>query len=62
MIEEKGIMKSVKWLFWGWLIVVLVLNVVPLRNELNRDLTTKKFVFRLDYVVHSVTFLVFAWI
>ncbi len=55
-------MKGVKWLFWGWLIVVLVLNVVPLGNELNRDLTTKKFVFRLDYVVHSVTFLVFAWI
>ena len=51
-----------RWLFWGWLILVLILNVVPLGNELNQDLTTKRFVFRLDYVVHLLTFLVFAWI
>ena len=62
MIEERSIMKSVKWIFWGWLIIVVFLNVVPLGNELNQDLTTKRFVFRLDYVVHSLTFLVFAWI
>ena len=49
-------------MFWGWLIVVLVINVVPLGNELNRDLTAKRFIFRLDYVVHSLTFLAFAWI
>ena len=42
--------------------MVLILNVVPLGNKLNQDLTTKRFVFRLDYVVHSLTFLVFAWI
>jgi len=53
---------GVRGLFWGWLIVVLILNVVPLGNELNQDLTTKRFVFRLDYVVHLLTFLVFAWI
>ncbi len=51
-----------RWLFWGWLILVLIFNVVPFGNELNQDLTTKRVVFRLDYVVHSLTFLVFAWI
>jgi len=62
MLQVKRMVNGVRWLFWVWLIVVLVLNVVPLGNELNQDLTTKKFVFRLDYVVHSLTFLVFAWI
>lgn len=62
MIQEKRIVNGVRRLFWGWLIVVLILNVVPLGNELNQDLTTKRFVFRLDYVVHSLTFLFFAWI
>ena len=62
LIQEKRMANGVRWLFWGWLIVVLVLNVVPLGNELNQGLTTKRFVFRLDYVVHSLTFLVFAWI
>lgn len=54
-------MKSVKWIFWGWLIIVVFLNVMPLGNKLNQDLTSR-FVFRLDYVVHSLTFLIFAWI
>ena len=62
MIQEKMMANGTRWLFWGWLIVVLILNVVPLGNELNQDLTTKRFVFRLDYVVHLLTFLVFAWI
>ena len=62
MIQEKRIVNGVRRLFWGWLIVVLILNVVPLGNELNQDLTTIRFVFRLDYVVHSLTFLFFAWI
>ena len=62
MLQEKRMVNGARWLFWGWLIVVLILNVVPLGNELNQDLATKRFVFRLDYVVHSLTFLVFAWI
>ena len=62
MLQEKSMFNGLKWLFWGWLIMVLILNVVPLGNELNQDLTTKRFVFRLDYVVHSLTFLIFAWI
>ena len=52
-----------KLLFWGWLILVVILNVVPLENETNRSLSSNKiFQFRLDYVVHSLSFLVFAWI
>ena len=61
MIQE-SIANGTRWLLWGWLIVVLVLNVVPLGNELNQDLTTIRFVFRLDYVLHSLSFLVFALI
>ncbi len=63
MLQENRIADGVKWLFWGWLIVVLVLNVVPMGNETNRVLSGNKiFLFRLDYVVHSLTFLAFAWI
>jgi hypothetical protein len=63
MLQEKRMANGVRWLFWGWLILVLVLNVVPLGNETNRGLSGNKiFKFRMDYVVHSLTFLVFAWI
>ena len=63
MLQEKRMANGVRWLFWGWLIVVLILNVVPLGNETNRSLSSNKiFQFRLDYVMHSLTFLVFAWI
>ncbi len=61
MIQER-IANGTRWLLWGWLIVVLVLNVVPLGDELNQDLTTIRFVFRLDYLLHSLSFLVFALI
>jgi len=61
MLQEEKVANGARWLFWGWLIVVLILNVVPLGNKLNQDLTSR-FVFRLDYVVHSLTFLIFAWI
>ena len=61
MIQEKSMLNGLKWLFWGWMIIVVFLNVVPLGNKLNQDLTSR-FVFRLDYVVHSLTFLIFAWI
>ena len=61
MIQEKMMANGTRWLFWGWLIVVLILNVVPLGNETNRGLSGNKiFKFRLDYVMHSLTFLVFA--
>lgn len=63
MLQENRIADGVKWLFWGWLIIVVVFNVIPLGKETNRSLSGNKiFQFRLDYVVHSLTFLVFAWI
>jgi hypothetical protein len=62
MIQEKKMANGTRWLLWGWLIVVLFLDVVPLGNELNQDLTTIRFVFRLDYLLHSLSFLVFALI
>ena len=63
MLQENRIADGVKWLFWGWLLMVLVLNVVPLGNETNRSLSGNKiYQYRMDYVVHSLTFLVFAWI
>jgi hypothetical protein len=62
MIQEKKMANGTRWLLWGWLIVVLFLDVVPLGNELNQDLTTIRFVFRLDYILHSLSFLVFALI
>jgi len=63
MLQENRIADGVKWLFWGWLIIVVVFNVIPLGNETNRSLSGNKiYQFRLDYVVHSLTFLVFAWI
>ncbi len=63
MLQENRIADGVKWLFWGWLLVVLVLNVVHLGNETNRSLSGNKiYQFRMDYVVHSLTFLVFVWI
>ena len=62
-VTEKRIMKGVKWLFWEWLIIVVVFNVIPLGKETNRSLSSNKiYQFRLDYVVHSLTFLAFAWI
>ena len=63
MLQENRIADGVKWLFWGWLIIVVVFNVIPLGKETNRSLSGNKiYQFRLDYVVHSLTFLVFAWI
>jgi len=63
MMQDKRMADGVRWLFWGWLIMVLILNVVPLGNETNRGLSSNKiFQFRIDYVVHSLTFLVFGWI
>ena len=47
-----------KWLFWGWLIIVLATNVIPLGNDINKVIHKPVFKFRLDYLIHFCSFLV----
>ncbi len=52
-----------RYFFWFWLLALLILNIVPLGDDTNQSLSGNKiFAFRLDYLVHAATFLVFAWI
>lgn len=53
-------LKVVRPLFWAWLIILLMLNTIPLGNDVNRSLSTHKFAFRLDYIVHLLTFMAFS--
>jgi len=48
-----------KWLFWGWLIIVLTTNVIPLGNDINKIIHKPVFKFRLDYLIHFISFLIF---
>ncbi len=48
-----------KWLFWGWLIIVLATNVIPLGNDINKIIHKTVFKFRLDYLIHFCSFLIF---
>ena len=52
----------IKALFWSWILVLLFLNVIPIGNEANKAMKGNVFLFRLDYLVHTVFFLMFAWI
>lgn len=49
-------------LFWIWLAILLLINTIPLGDSANRVLKGTRFVFRLDYLVHSLTFLAFSGI
>lgn len=50
-------------LVWVWLIVLVIINVIPIGNEANHSLSSNEvFSFRLDYLLHSIMILVFAWI
>lgn len=50
----------IKNLFWLWLLVLIVINVIPIGNKsLNRNML---WVFRLDYLAHSIMILCFAFI
>lgn len=52
-----------KPLFWSWFVILLILNVIPLGNETNHSLSSSDLLsFRLDYLVHAISFLAFAWI
>jgi len=46
-------------LFWGWLIIVIVMNVIPLGNDINKIIHKPVFKFRLDYLIHFISFLIF---
>lgn len=54
----------IKHLFWLWLILLLLLNVLPIKLGFGSDgqqLSGQKvFALRLDYLLHSLTFLPFA--
>ncbi len=58
-MQDKRMANRVRWLFWGWLIIVLAMNVIPLGNGFNRIIHKPIFEFRLDYFIHFVSFLVF---
>jgi VanZ family protein len=55
--------KHVKPLFWIWLLLLILLNIIPIGNEANQSLSGNKiFEIRLDYFTHALMILCFAWI
>lgn len=48
-----------KKLFWYWLIILLVINVIPLGNDINKIIHKPVLKFRLDYLLHCISFLIF---
>lgn len=55
-------MNKAKIAFWAWLAILFVLNIIPLGESINKNLTGNKFIFRMDYLIHLLSFLVFGWI
>lgn len=54
---------ATKKLFWIWLGLLIVLNLIPLGNEANQSLSGSKMMqIRLDYFAHALMILCFAWI
>jgi hypothetical protein len=52
--------KKLLWILASWL---LILNLIPIGNSTSSSLSANKlFVFRLDYLLHSFTFLAYAWL
>jgi VanZ family protein len=55
-----------KTFFWAWLIILLALNIIPLGLETSRALSTRSVLnlglFRLDYILHLISFLAYAWV
>lgn len=52
----------IKAMFWFWLLTLLIFSVIPMGNKDDNALNTSRAIFRLDHLVHLVTFGVFAWI
>lgn len=56
-------MKVIRNAVWIWFGVLLILNVIPLGNDVNKSLSGNEiWGFRFDYLLHSVMILGFAWI
>ena len=56
-------MKVIRNAVWVWFVVLLILNVIPLGNDVNKSLSGNEiWGFRFDYLLHSVMILGFAWI
>lgn len=50
-------------MFWLWLLILIIVNVIPLGNSTNQSLSGNKVLaYRLDYLAHSLMILCFAWI
>lgn len=50
-------------LFWALVLALLILNLIPIGGSSSSSLSSNKLSgFRLDYVVHSLTFLAYAWL
>lgn len=62
--ERRGVKYQgfVKGLFWGFALFLVLMNVIPL-GKADASLSSRKISFlRLDYIVHGVIMLGFAWI
>lgn len=55
-----------KIVFWLWLTVLFALNIVPIGNETSKILSTRLWssreIFRIDYLLHLISLLAFAWV
>lgn len=52
-----------KNLLWILAALLFVLNIIPIGNSASSSLSANKlFIFRLDYLLHSFTFLAYAWL
>ncbi len=48
---------------WLLLLLMLIVNVIPIENSNSASMSSKRlFIFRLDYILHSLIWLAFAWL
>ena len=54
---------SIKTFFVGWILILILINVIPIGNDNSSILGGNKILeFRLDYLVHMAMILCFGWI
>jgi len=52
----------IKLLFWGWWAVILLFSLIPIGNKIELNLSSGSGLIRPDYLIHLISFLLFAWI